>query len=469
MRYSSVAFAAFVTFFLILVPLPADATCGGGGGGGMGGAMPSMGTSPQVYFVPWKALNPGDQPLSGPLTVYWIPATREEVRKSELLSSRTLTTYASQCIGMQVINPDDAAFVEKLGVTGKTPTALLIDSSGKTVAHVDAEKGALRVSAVEKMVRDELRTRESELEKQLDQAKAKAATDKDGAVADYKSVWEQRCLFPRKARDAQKALKKLGVTVEDAMLRTVDPILTSEMNKKIGKLMRLGLDAEIDEHYDNAKSLYLAASQLDPADPVPLRFLAELDRHHLGAWVEARRIFNRILNMQADPLSRAVALHGIGKMTIHEGDSKKGLALFEQSIASYPLALTYRNLAVFWNSERDRAKADAYVKKAIELDPEEPFNLIFAATYMADSGRSDEALKIANEHEGMLCASYNLAAIHALLGHKGKAMELLKRHFYRFERNDSVRAKEMWEARVDYVFATLKDDPEFVKLTALAN
>ena len=61
-----------------------------------------------------------------------------------------------------------------------------------------------------------------------------------------------------------------------------------------------------------------------------------------------------------------------------------------------------------------------------------------------------------------------LAAIHALLGNKGKAMELLRRHFYQFERYNDVRAMEMWEARVDYVFASIKDDPEFIKLTALA-
>jgi hypothetical protein len=27
---------------------------------------------------------------------------------------------------------------------------------------------------------------------------------------------------------------------------------------------------------------------------------------------------------------------------------------------------------------------------------------------------------------------------------------------------------EMWEARVDYVFASLKDDPAFIKLTYMA-
>src|SRR2546430_1123334 len=159
----------------------------------------------------------------------------------------------------------------------------------------------------------------------------------------------------------------------------------------------------------------------------------------------------------------------LGKMTIHMGDSAKGLALFEQSIAAYPLALTYRNLAVYWNSERKREIADGYVQKALALDPKDPYNLIFAATYMADSGRGAEALRIAQKNEDLLSASYNLAAIYALVGNKGKAMEMLRRHFYQYERYDAVRAKEMWEARVDYVFASMKDDAEFVKLTAMAN
>ena len=59
-------------------------------------------------------------------------------------------------------------------------------------------------------------------------------------------------------------------------------------------------------------------------------------------------------------MSRAVALHGIGKMTIHDGDFLKGLHLMEQSADVFPLPLTYRNLAVYWHSEGDRAKADAY-------------------------------------------------------------------------------------------------------------
>jgi len=469
MRRSSVRVLVVSALVVFSLAVPAArATCGGGGGGGMGGAMPpNGGMSPQVYFVPWKVLNPGDEPAKGALILYWIPLSRDDIKRSDLLNSRPLTIYSSQCVGMQLIRPDDAAMIEKLGATGKVPMAILADGEGKQIAELDGP--ALRLSAVEKMVRDEVDSRENALEKVLDDAKTKAGSGQKDAAADlYRKVWDQRCLFPRKGRAAQKALKKLGLTVEDAALRELDPRLDADTTARISRVMEQGLHAEMDADYVRARALYAQAAEIDRADPVPLRFLGELYRHHLGDWKKARQVFARVLGMQCDPLSRAVALHGIGKMTIHDGEYAKGLAMFEQSIAVFPLALTYRNLAVYWNSERERAKADGYVKKALELEPEDAFNLIFAATYLADSGRAEEAMRIAKENEGLLCASYNLAAIHALLGNKGKAMELLRRHFYEFERYDAVRAKEMMEARVDYVFASLREDQEFVELTKLA-
>jgi tetratricopeptide (TPR) repeat protein len=169
--------------------------------------------------------------------------------------------------------------------------------------------------------------------------------------------------------------------------------------------------------------------------------------------------------MKADPLSRAVALHGLGKMTIHDGEFKKGLQLMEQSAETYPLALTYRNLAVYWNSEGDQVKANGYTRKALALDPEDPYNLIFAAVFMAATGNRAEALRIAMANEALLSASYNLAAIYAQTDHRDKALALLQRHFFRYERYQAVRAKEMMEARVDAVFDSLRQDPAFVALT----
>ena len=459
-----------LTILVLTVSPAVHATCGGGGGGGTGGMMPPGGGGPQpkAYVVPWKVFNANETAAAAPLTVYWAPAAVTDVKGSDLMSSRMLTMASAQCVGMLIIHPDDAATLAKWELTGKTP-AVLLAADGKVLAHVDAQNGKLRLSDVENMVNHELDARETALDKLLGEAKKKLdAGDREGATATYKQVWDQRCIAPKKGRAAQKALGRLGVEVKDAQLRTTDPDLTPAMNARITEAMNRALGAEMADDYAKARKLYVEATRIDPADPVPYRFLGELYRHHTGEWTLAKQVFAHLLTIQPDPLSRAVALHGLGKMTIHMGDSAKGLALFEQSIAVYPLPLTYRNLAVYWNSERVRDKASAYVAKALALDPEDSYNLIFAATYMADSGRADEALKIAKANEHLLSASYNLAAIYALLGQKGKAMELLHRHFYEYERYNDVRAMEMWEARVDYVFATLKDDPDFVKLTALA-
>ena len=58
---------------------------------------------------------------------------------------------------------------------------------------------------------------------------------------------------------------------------------------------------------------------------------------------------------------------------------------------------------------------------------------------MAATGHGDEALKIAQANRDLLPASYNLAAIYAQTGHKKEA-RVLQRHFFRYERYQSVRA-----------------------------
>src|SRR6185369_5613533 len=282
-----------------------------------------------------------------------------------------------------------------------------------------------------------------------------------------KPVAEEKCLFPKKAKDAAKELKKLGVdeigSIPDA------PILDRVYGARVEAVMRSGLIAEIGERYVTAERLYQKAHRMDPADPTPLRYLGELYRHHTGQWEKARVVFDHILNMPADAIARAVALHGLGKMTIHEGEFKKGLHLMEQSVAEFPLALAYRNLAVYWNSEGDLEQGNAYTQKALALDPKDSYNLVFAAVFMAASGHGNEALKIARANRNLLPASYNLAAIYAQTGHKREALALLQRHFFRYERYQTVRAKEMMEARVDAVFDSLRQDSQFLALTSGAD
>lgn len=170
-----------------------------------------------VSFVPWKVLMPGNPPVKAPLTLFWIPASKDDFKHSDLLFSRSLTAFASQCVAMHVIRSDDAAMIERLGVAGALPAAVLVDGDGKQVGKVGNERGALRVSAVERLVRDHLRAREATLDAQLDDARKKnLAGDRDAAVSTYRAIWDQRCVAPRKAREAQRELKKLGISVADA-------------------------------------------------------------------------------------------------------------------------------------------------------------------------------------------------------------------------------------------------------------
>ncbi len=170
-----------------------------------------------VSFVPWKVLMPGDVPAKAPLCLFWAPASSDDFKHSEMLFSRPLTSFAAQCVAMHVIRADDAVMIEKLGIAGALPVAVLVDNDGKQLGRVGNDRGALRIGAVERLVRDQLRARESDLDIQLQSARRKAlAGDRAAAVAAYRSVWEQRCIAPRKAREAQRELKKLGIAVADA-------------------------------------------------------------------------------------------------------------------------------------------------------------------------------------------------------------------------------------------------------------
>jgi tetratricopeptide (TPR) repeat protein len=437
------------------------ATCGGGGGGGTGGMSGGSAANPEVYPVPWKMAQDSPVDPHG-LMIYWFPASQNELEKSSLRNSRALSLYASQCVALGVAD-GKSAFGQRYVADQTLPVAVLTRGDGSVIGKaVHKEDGKLRVDQVEKLLEDEVKQEENGLKETMKAAKALAKADKDGAIAKYKEVAVKKCLFPKQAKDAASELKKLGVTDGGTFFPV--PVFEAEKSARIEATMKRGLVLENAAKYPEAGKVYEQARKMDPADPAPLRYLGELYRHHIGDWDRATALFNELLAMPSDPLSRAVALHGLGKITIHNGEFDKGRSLMEQSVKAFPIALAYRNLAVYWNSEGDAKKADAYTKLALDLDPKDPFNLIFAAAFMADTN-AEAALKIAKEHESELSASYNLAAVYAQIGQKDKALALLKRHFFEYERYDAVRAKEMMEARVDAVFSDIVHTPEFMELT----
>ncbi len=151
----------------------------------------------QVTFVPWKVLNPGDEPVHGDLILYWIPASREEMRHSPLLTSRALAAYASQCVGMQVIRPDDVIMIRRLNAEGKLPAAVMTDDASTVLGSAFAEKGSLAAAPVEKLVRDTLARVDSDSDKLLDDAQARlTAGDRDAAAALYRRVLSSAASSP---------------------------------------------------------------------------------------------------------------------------------------------------------------------------------------------------------------------------------------------------------------------------------
>src|SRR5713226_9151692 len=283
---------------LLLLPTPDWDTCGGGGGGGTGG-MRGPGGGPggmgdeQVYQVPWKLVKPDDTLTAGGLVVYWFPSSGEEFQRSSLRNSRSLSLYASQCVTMGVADAG-TSLGQKFLSGEKLPVVVFAKSDGTVINKLENTKGFLKVEQVEKLVESEMKQREETIKQQLKAAKEKAKSgDKEGAIPLYRSVLDEKCLFPAKAKDAAKELKKLGVNEAGRFFEA--PVLDPAKSAEIESIMKRGLDAEMSEKYEEAERLYGEARRMDPADPAPLRYLGGLYRHHINNWDKARQTFDAIL------------------------------------------------------------------------------------------------------------------------------------------------------------------------------
>ena len=178
----------------------------------MGGG--SMGAGPmaeQVYNVPWKIRTPEAPAVASGLVLYWFPSSVDEVKRSSLRTSRTLSLYASQCVTMEIADTTSVQG-QKFANGAKLPIAVLATADGNELGKAENKDGFLKVDQVEKMVDSEMKRRENELEQNLKAAKEKAKSgDSAGAIPIYKNIVDQKCLFPKKAKDAAKELKKLGI------------------------------------------------------------------------------------------------------------------------------------------------------------------------------------------------------------------------------------------------------------------
>src|SRR3954462_417192 len=131
---------------------PLFATCGGGGGGGMGGMKGGSNDSTQTYAVPWKFLTPQAVLPKEGLILYWFPASQQELQNSSLRVSRQLSTYASQCVTLEVSDTNSVPGQKFITTETQLPVAILATPDHQIVTKLESKKGKLDVTDVEKML-----------------------------------------------------------------------------------------------------------------------------------------------------------------------------------------------------------------------------------------------------------------------------------------------------------------------------
>jgi len=172
--------------------------------------------NPDEHRVPWKFLQTDVLMNDQPVTLYWMPLSLEQAEKSRLMTSATLREAATRCVGLEIILPERTAVLDKLGVAGKIPAALVTDREGHVIRRAENARGALTAEEVERMINAELSARDEAMYKEMIEANQQTAAGNNTAAIDlYKKIWDDRCFFPLAGRDAQRALKNLGVIVKE--------------------------------------------------------------------------------------------------------------------------------------------------------------------------------------------------------------------------------------------------------------
>jgi len=163
--------------------------------------------NPEERPVHWTYMAKGAAFANQPLVLYWLPASLDDIEKSPLSTSLKLFEDSSSCLGLQIVAPDDAATIERLGATGKLPIAMLTDGQGRVIRTAENVRGVLRPAPVEQMVTEEFRARDEAMYREMTEARRLATSgDKQRAIELYKKVWDDRCLFPVGGAEARRAL-----------------------------------------------------------------------------------------------------------------------------------------------------------------------------------------------------------------------------------------------------------------------
>lgn len=176
---------------------------------GQGRRSPGTG-NPDDHLVPWKYLQAEELAHDHPITLYWVPKSLDQAENSPLMESQYLLDASTRCVDLEVLLPERAALLKKLGVTA--PAAFVVDRQGKITRKLDkvSQKG------IETLLSAELALRDDAMYHDLVEAgRQEKAGNSAVAIELYKKIWDDRCLFSVAGGEAQRGLKRLGVTVKE--------------------------------------------------------------------------------------------------------------------------------------------------------------------------------------------------------------------------------------------------------------
>jgi tetratricopeptide (TPR) repeat protein len=130
--------------------------------------------------------------------------------------------------------------------------------------------------------------------------------------------------------------------------------------------------------------------------------------------------------------------------------------------------------------------AEGYLRKALDLNPKNPFSLAYLADYLVRTKRLDEAEKIITELEG-IAAGFRLlpeqrAELYAARGEKNKALELSQGSYLVYAllgmKDEAIDAMQKYLSKGGFYrylsltshpfYDNLRGDPRFEKIVAQA-
>lgn len=166
--------------------------------------------NPDDHLVPWKYLQADELAHDHPVTLYWVPKSLQQAEDSPLMESQYLLDASTRCVDLEVLLPERAALLAKLKVTA--PAAFIVDRKGEITRKLDkpTPKSIETLLAAELTVHDDAMYHDL-----LEAGRQEKAGNSAAAIELYKKIWDDRCLFSIAGTEAQRGLKRLGVTVKE--------------------------------------------------------------------------------------------------------------------------------------------------------------------------------------------------------------------------------------------------------------